>query len=229
MGGVCKEWNVFLKDQTIWKTLAERILTPFPKGFQTDWRNWLKSPGTVTNLDSCGLDFEHGKMYIHASFGIEGRNLMFKRLLGPFVTKEVYNDGSEEINFRSSTESDITSVIRLKDGFKHQGDALSWSTLARLEQDPSVRKWELIYNHDEAALIPYETYLETSFEAHQLSFQTQTTLDSHKDKLPEQLVQNIQSCINSLKKANEGTDSNAIKQASDDLKLLIQKMEEALQ
>lgn len=71
--------------------------------------------------------------------------------------------------------------------------------------------------------------IEIRNEADALSFRAQKALTDYKDKLPEQLVQDIQSRIDAVKKALEGTDFSAIKQASDDLNTFMQKMGEAMQ
>lgn len=66
-------------------------------------------------------------------------------------------------------------------------------------------------------------------EADSLAFRAQKALTDYKDKLPSQLTQEIQTRIDTVKKALEGQDSDSIKRASDDLNTFMQKMGEAMQ
>lgn len=66
-------------------------------------------------------------------------------------------------------------------------------------------------------------------EADSLAFRAQKALTDYKDKLPEQLREQIQSRIDNVKKALEGQDTTSIKQASDELNTFMQKMGEAMQ
>lgn len=66
-------------------------------------------------------------------------------------------------------------------------------------------------------------------EADSLAFRAEKALTEYKDKLPENLVSEIQGQVDAVKKALEGTDSTAIKQASDLLNTTMQKMGEAMQ
>lgn len=66
-------------------------------------------------------------------------------------------------------------------------------------------------------------------EADSLAFRAQKALTDYKDKLPEELREQIQSRIDNVKKALEGQDSTSIKQASDELNTFMQKMGEAMQ
>ncbi len=66
-------------------------------------------------------------------------------------------------------------------------------------------------------------------EADSLAFRAQKALTDYKEKLPEQLREQIQSRIDNVKKALEGQDSASIKQASDELNMFMQKMGEAMQ
>lgn len=71
--------------------------------------------------------------------------------------------------------------------------------------------------------------IETRNEADALMFRAQKSIDDYKDKLPENVVSEIQSKIESLKKALEGSDLSLIKQAKDELQSVIQKIGEELQ
>jgi molecular chaperone DnaK len=66
-------------------------------------------------------------------------------------------------------------------------------------------------------------------EADSLAFRAQKAITDYKDKLPEELMQQIQTRIDSVKKALEGQDSTVIKHASDELNTFMQKMGEAMQ
>jgi molecular chaperone DnaK len=71
--------------------------------------------------------------------------------------------------------------------------------------------------------------VEARNEADALAFRAQKALTDYKDKLPENLVSDIQSRIDVVKKALEGTDTDRIKQAADDLNTYMQKIGEAMQ
>jgi molecular chaperone DnaK len=71
--------------------------------------------------------------------------------------------------------------------------------------------------------------VEARNEADTLVFRAQKALTDYKDKMPETLVSDIQSRIDAVKKALEGTDIDRIKQASDDLNIHMQKIGEAMQ
>jgi molecular chaperone DnaK len=66
-------------------------------------------------------------------------------------------------------------------------------------------------------------------EADGLAFRAQKALDDHKDKIPANLAADIQSRVDAVKKALEGTDIHLIKQASDELNTHMQKIGEAMQ
>ena len=71
--------------------------------------------------------------------------------------------------------------------------------------------------------------VETRNKADSLVFQAEKSLTDYKDKLPETLTKEIQTRIDALKKALEGTDSSAINQATEELNTYIQKIGEELQ
>jgi len=62
-----------------------------------------------------------------------------------------------------------------------------------------------------------------------LAFRAQKALTDYKDKIPADLASDIQSRIDAVKKALEGTDIDHIKQASDELNTFMQKIGEAMQ
>jgi molecular chaperone DnaK len=71
--------------------------------------------------------------------------------------------------------------------------------------------------------------VETRNEADALAFRAEKALTDYKDKIPADLASNIQSRIDAVKKALEGTDIDFIKQASDELNTFMQKIGEAMQ
>jgi len=71
--------------------------------------------------------------------------------------------------------------------------------------------------------------VETRNEADALAFRAQKALTDYKDKIPADLANDIQSRIDAVKKALEGTDIDRIKQASDELNTFMQKIGEAMQ
>ncbi|SCA62396.1 Chaperone protein DnaK [Chlamydiales bacterium SCGC AG-110-M15] len=71
--------------------------------------------------------------------------------------------------------------------------------------------------------------VETRNEADSLAFRAQKSLDEYKDKLPADVVSDIQSKIDEVKKSLEGTDTPAIRRATDELNTHMQKIGEAMQ
>lgn len=71
--------------------------------------------------------------------------------------------------------------------------------------------------------------IETRNEADALSFRAQKSLNEYKDKLPGDVVSDIQSRIDAVKKTLEGQDSAAIKRATEELNTHMQKIGEAMQ
>jgi molecular chaperone DnaK len=70
--------------------------------------------------------------------------------------------------------------------------------------------------------------VETRNEADALAFRAQKSLDEYKDKLPAQVVSEIQSKVDALKKALESQDVASIKAKSQDLQTHMQKIGEEL-
>ena len=71
--------------------------------------------------------------------------------------------------------------------------------------------------------------VEVRNEADSLAFRAQKSLEEYKDRLPENITSDIQSRIDAVKKALEGTDNAAIKAATDELNTHMQKIGEAMQ
>src|SRR5690606_19487534 len=70
--------------------------------------------------------------------------------------------------------------------------------------------------------------IETKNEADALAFRAQKSLTEFKDKLPANVVSEIQTRIDAVKKALEGEDTAAIKAASDELQAQMQRIGEEL-
>lgn len=71
--------------------------------------------------------------------------------------------------------------------------------------------------------------VEIKNKADSLVFQAEKALKDHKDKIPEELSQEIQAKIDHLKKTIESGDIPSIKSATDDLESYIQKIGEEIQ
>lgn len=71
--------------------------------------------------------------------------------------------------------------------------------------------------------------VEVRNEADSLAFRAQKALDDNKGKIPENIASDVQSHIDRVKKALEGTDIQAIKAAKDALNTNMQKIGEAMQ
>lgn len=89
------------------------------------------------------LDYKNGKMSL--ACGFQGVDLTLSLLKGGHICKIIEEDQSEDIRFRSSTESSIQHVIRLGDGTKMTSKQSDWDDLEKFEKDFSVRKWEIIW------------------------------------------------------------------------------------
>lgn len=66
-------------------------------------------------------------------------------------------------------------------------------------------------------------------EADALVFRAEKSLADYKDKIPGNLASDIQKRIDSVKEALKGSDSSAIKKASDELNTMMQKIGESMQ
>jgi len=71
--------------------------------------------------------------------------------------------------------------------------------------------------------------VEVRNDADSLAFRAQKALDDNKGKVPENVAKEVQQRIDTVKKALEGTDADAIKAARDDLNTHMQKIGEAMQ
>jgi molecular chaperone DnaK len=71
--------------------------------------------------------------------------------------------------------------------------------------------------------------IETRNEADSLAFRAQKTLNEYKDKLSKDIIDDIQSKIDAVKKALEQNDPAMIKKAHDELNTSMQKIGEAMQ
>lgn len=71
--------------------------------------------------------------------------------------------------------------------------------------------------------------VETMNEADVVSFRAEKALEDHKDKLPKDIVSEIQGKIDAVKKAKETNDPATVKAATDDLQKTMQKIGEELQ
>lgn len=70
--------------------------------------------------------------------------------------------------------------------------------------------------------------IETKNEADALAFRAQKSLDEYKDKLPQDVVSDVQSKIDAVKKAIESNDIATIKAAKDELESHMQHIGEAM-
>jgi molecular chaperone DnaK len=71
--------------------------------------------------------------------------------------------------------------------------------------------------------------IETRNEADSLAFRAQKALNEYKDKLPKEIIDDIQSKIDAVKKALEQNNPEMIKKAHDELNASMQKIGEAMQ
>jgi molecular chaperone DnaK len=71
--------------------------------------------------------------------------------------------------------------------------------------------------------------VEVKNEADSLAFRAQKALTEHKDRLPKDVISDVQGKIDALKKTLEGNDTAAIKAATEELNQHMQKIGEAMQ
>ena len=71
--------------------------------------------------------------------------------------------------------------------------------------------------------------IETRNEADSLAFRAQKSLNDYKDKLPKNVIDDVQSKIDAVKKALEENNPDRIKSAHDELSAHMQKIGEAMQ
>lgn len=71
--------------------------------------------------------------------------------------------------------------------------------------------------------------VEVRNEADSLAFRAEKSLKEYKDKLPENVVNDVQSKVDAVKKALEGTDTAKIRAAKDELNEHMQKIGESMQ
>jgi len=71
--------------------------------------------------------------------------------------------------------------------------------------------------------------VEVRNEADSLAFRAEKSIKEYKDKLPEAIVSDVQSKVDAVKKALEGTDLAKIRAAKDELNEHMQKIGESMQ
>ncbi len=99
------------------------------------------------------------------------------------------------------------------------------SGLSEEEIDKMLKDAELHADEDKQK----KEAVEVRNEADSLAFRAEKALDEHKDKIPAEVASEIKTRVDAVKKALEGTDTAAIKTATDDLNTHMQKIGEAMQ
>lgn len=97
---------------------------------------------------------------------------------------------------------------------------LSEAEIERMLKDAEEHAEEDKKNKEEAEL---------KNEAEALAFRAQKALDEHKERIPQELVQEVQSRVDAVKKALEDKNIVAIKAAHTELNIQMQKIGEAMQ
>jgi molecular chaperone DnaK len=98
------------------------------------------------------------------------------------------------------------------------------SGLSEEEIQKSIKDAELHAEEDKKK----KEAVEIRNEADSLAFRAQKALDDSKGKIPENVASDVQSHIDRVKKALEGTDTAAIKAATESLNTQMQKIGEAM-
>jgi molecular chaperone DnaK len=96
---------------------------------------------------------------------------------------------------------------------------LSESEIQRMVKDAEIHKEEDKKRREE---------VEIKNEADSLAFRAQKALNEYKDKLPQDVVTDVQSKIDAVKKAVESGDLQAMKKAKDELESHMQHIGEAM-
>lgn len=98
------------------------------------------------------------------------------------------------------------------------------SGLKKEEIDRMVKDAELHKEEDNKR----REQIEARNEADSSAFRAEKALNEYKDKLPKDVVDDVQSKVDAVKKALEGTDMNAIKKAKEELDSHMQRIGEAM-
>jgi molecular chaperone DnaK len=136
--------------------------------------------------------------------------------------------GSPQIEVAFDIDADGILHVSAKDMQTGKEQKIRIEAKSGLSDDEIKRMLKDAEENAEADKIKKEQ-VELRNEADSLAFQAEKSLKDYKDKLPEELVTSVQAKVDAVKKALEGTDSDAIRAAKNDLNEHMQKIGEAMQ
>ncbi len=130
-----------------------------------------------------------------------------------------------EVTFDIDANGIVNVAAKDKATGKQQNITITASS--GLSKDEIDRKVSEAKSHEEEDK-KHRQEVEVRNSADQLAYQTEKTLSEHKEKLPADVVAEVEGKLKSLKDALSAGKTDAIKQASDDLIRVSQKMGEVL-
>ncbi len=130
-----------------------------------------------------------------------------------------------EVSFDIDADGILHVSAKDKQSGKEQKIRIEASSgLNEVEIERMVKEAEI--HRDEDA--KFKEAADARNEGEAIAFRAEKAIADHKEQLPEQLVTDIQSRVDTLKKALEGQDLATIKTASDDLSTYMQKIGEEM-
>jgi len=136
--------------------------------------------------------------------------------------------GTPQIEVAFDIDADGILHVSAKDLQSGKQQKIRIEAKSGLSEQEIKRMLKDAEDHQEEDKIRKEA-IEVRNEADSLAFRAQKSLDEYKDKLPANIVSEIQSKIANVKKALEGTDNTAISLATSELNTHMQKIGEAMQ
>ncbi len=136
--------------------------------------------------------------------------------------------GTPQIEVAFDLDADGILSVSAKDKQSGKEQKIKIEARSGLSEDEIKAKIQEAESHAEEDKKRKEQ-IEVKNEADALAFRAQKSLDEFKDKLPKDVVSEIQGKVDALKKTLEGTDAEPIKAAMQELQTSMQKIGEQLQ
>jgi len=136
--------------------------------------------------------------------------------------------GTPQIEVAFDLDADGILSVSAKDKQSGKEQKIKIEARSGLSEDEIKAKVQEAEAHSEEDKKRKEQ-IEVRNEADALAFRAQKSLDEFKDKLPKDVVSEIQSKVDALKKVLEGTEAEPIKAAMQELQTSMQKIGEQLQ
>lgn len=151
------------------------------------------------------------------------------RTLGKFMLDDIPPTprGIPQIEVTFDIDANGIVNVNAKDKATSREQHITITASSGLDKDDIDQKVNEAKAHEEEDK-KHRQEVETRNSADQLVYQTEKTLNEHKDKLPADVVTNVETKLKSLKDTLSSGDVDTIKSASDDLLQTSQKMGEVL-